>query len=123
MRLFGIRGAVCTKNTAEDITKNVGDMCAEIFSANALKSTDIVSIQFTLTADLTALNPAAALRRAKIDFDVSSIALFCAVEPAVENSLPLTIRTLVTAYMDEGAKVRHVYKNGAEVLRPDFAKK
>ncbi len=123
MRLYGIRGAVCTKNTAEDIIKNVGEMCRALFEKNALKAADIVSVQFTVTSDITALNPAAALRRSGIAFDVSSLALFCAVEPAMEKSLPLTIRVLITAYMDDGATARHIYLNGAEVLRPDFANK
>ena len=35
MRLYGIRGAVCTENTAEDITKNVGKMCEDLFKSNS----------------------------------------------------------------------------------------
>ncbi len=123
MRLYGIRGAVCCENTVEDIKINVGEMCGKIFSENGLKSENIVSVQFTVTPDLTALNPAAALRRSGIDFDVSSLALFCSAEPVVEKSLPRTIRVLVTAYMDEEKERCHIYLNGAEVLRPDFVRK
>lgn len=122
MRLFGIRGATCTENNIEDIKKNVGLMCSEIFKENNLSPSDIVSIQFTVTDDLTECNPAAALRRSGIEFDVSSCALFCSLEPKMKNSLPKAIRVLVTAYMDEARKPVHIYRNGAEILRPDFAK-
>ncbi len=123
MRLYGLRGAVCAENTAEDITKNVGSMCEELFKRNGLNPTDIVSIQFTMTGDLTALNPAAALRKAHIDFDVTKCALFCSSEPPVANALPRCIRVLVTAYMADNSPIHHVYQNGAEVLRPDFVEK
>ncbi len=123
MRLYGIRGAVCSENTVEDIIKNVGNMCKEVFVRNGLKSEDIVSIQFTVTADINALNPAAALRKANLDFDVTKCALFCASEPPMEKTLPRCIRLLVTTYMQDNASVHHVYLNGAEVLRPDFASK
>jgi chorismate mutase len=120
-RLYGLRGAVCTQNDTESITNSVCAMCDRIFEINHLQAEDIVSIQFTITADLTALNPAAALRRGKCRIDVSNCALFCSQEPVVENMLPKTIRVLVTAYMRDDSKSYHVYIQGAEKLRPDFA--
>ncbi len=123
MRLFGIRGATCTENTTEDIRKNVGAMCSDIFKENNLSPSDIVSIQFTVTDDLTECNPAAALRRSGIDFDVSACALFCSQEPKMKNSLAKAIRVLVTAYMADDKTPVHIYRNGAEILRPDFVKR
>jgi chorismate mutase len=38
-------------------------------------------------------------------------------EAETENGLPGTIRLLVHCYLD--GPPRHVYRNGAEVLRPD----
>lgn len=117
-RLYGIRGAVCTKNTADDIKNAVSMLMKTLFFKNNLtdNENDIVSIHFTQTEDLTAFNPAAALRKAGLG---TKTALFCSLEPRIEHALPTTIRVLVTAYLP--TEPQHVYINGAEVLRPDFS--
>ncbi|MBO5235694.1 MAG: chorismate mutase [Spirochaetaceae bacterium] len=120
-RLYGIRGAVCCANTKEDILKAVDKMCSSLFSSNKLSCDDIVSIQFTITDDLDALNPAAALRRSSCGHLVCKTALFCSAEPKIQGSLQNVIRVLITAYMDFDSNPVHVYIGGAEVLRPDFA--
>ncbi|MBP5465276.1 MAG: chorismate mutase, partial [Treponema sp.] len=84
---------------------------------------DMVSVQFTMTGDLNELNAATALRTAGTRLDVSSVPLFCAQEPEVKGMLPRVIRIMVSVYMAEGSKIRNVYLNGAQVLRPDFAEK
>ena len=122
-RLYGIRGAVCAENTADSIQKAVDMLCSRVFAENALRADGIVSIQFTLTADLTALNPAAALRKSSVGEAASKCALFCAAEPEVAGSLPRVIRVLITAYLPEGAKPVNIYTGGAEVLRPELASK
>lgn len=122
-RLFAIRGATGAENDAESIKKNVREMCLALFSGNGLSPRDFVSIQFTVTEDLDALNPAAALRKGQDEFDVSTIPLFCSQEPRVSGSPERMIRVMVTAYMDESAVPVSVYINGAERLRPDLAKK
>ena len=120
-RLFGLRGASGAENTAESITKGVCDMCTSLFTLNNIAPEDVVSIQFTMTQDLDAINPASALRCNQNEIDVSACALFCSQEASVRGMAGGMIRALVTAYMDEGASARHVYINGAEALRPDFA--
>ena len=122
-RLFAIRGATGAENNAESIRKNVCEMCLSLFLKNSLSQKDFVSIQFTMTDDLDAMNPAAALRRGQSEFDVSLIPLFCSQEPKVSGSPEKMIRVLVTVYMDEDALPVPVYINGGEKLRPDFAKK
>ena len=122
-RLYGLRGATGAENTVESITKGVCDMCTSLFKINDIVPEDIVSIQFTMTQDLDVKNPAAALRCGQNEIDVSACALFCSQEASVRGMAGGMIRALVTAYMDEGASARHVYINGAETLRPDFAKK
>lgn len=119
-RLYGIRGAVCCGNTAEEIQSAVSEMCSRLFSGNCLQGDDLVSLHFTMTGDLDALNPAAALRRSDCGDLVKEAALFCSAEAFVKGGLPRTIRLLVTAYMEEGSKPVHIYTGGAEVLRPDF---
>ena len=121
-RLFAIRGATGAENDAESIRKNVCDMCLRLFGENKLLPRDFVSIQFTMTEDLDAMNPAAALRKGQHEFDVSSIPLFCAQEPKVLGSPQKMIRLMVTAYMEENAVPIPVYINGGEKLRPDFAR-
>ena len=120
-RLYGIRGAVCSENTEKSIIQGVEQLCKKVFTENMLSADDIVSIQFTVTDDLTVMNPAAALRKGNCGIDVSQCALFCSTEPEVENSLRHVIRLLVIAYMSERTSPRHIYINGAEVLRPDFS--
>ena len=122
-RLYAIRGATGAENTAESIQKNVCEMCLRLFSENRLARGNFVSIQFTITDDLDAMNPAMALRKGQDDFDVSQIPLFCSQEPKIMGSPKKMIRVLVTAYMDENSKPIPVYINGGEKLRPDFAKK
>lgn len=75
-RLYGLRGATGAENTAESITKGVCDMCTSLFKLNNIAPEDIVSIQFTMTEDLNAKNPASALRCGQNEIDVSACALF-----------------------------------------------
>ena len=123
MRLFGIRGATGAENTKESVIQNVGQMFSQLAEENNLKSEDIVSIQFTITADLNQMNPAAALRRGNPPIDVSRVPLFCSQEPQIEGSPEKMIRVLITTYLEDDAKVVPVYINGGEKLRPDYAKK
>ena len=122
-RLFAIRGATGAENNSESIIKNVCEMCLKLFAENKLVQKDFVSIQFTITEDLNVMNPAMALRKGQDEFDVSQIPLFCSQEAKVVGSPEKMVRVLVTAYMDENTKPVHVYINGGEKLRPDFARK
>lgn len=117
-RLYGIRGAWCTKNVEDIFEHDVYKMIESILIKNSLIECDIVSIQCTVTADLNVLNPATALRRKGL---CTNTALFCALEPAIKGSLSHTVRVLVTAYLDNPPV--HIYGGGAEALRPDFANK
>lgn len=121
-RLIAYRGAVCVENTAESITENVCLMCRELFSLNKIQAEDIVSLQFTITDDITVLNPATALRKGNPGLDVSAVPLFCSQEAKIEGGMPLVVRALLTAYVDGGQERHNVYLKGAEKLRPDFKK-
>ena len=121
-RLAAFRGAVCVENNAESITEQVCNMCRELFTRNAIKAEDIVSLQFTITNDITKLNPATALRRGDCGLDVTAVPLFCSQEAYIEGGMPLVVRALLTAYVEEGCERHNVYLNGAEKLRPDFGR-
>ncbi|MCR4579758.1 MAG: chorismate mutase [Treponema sp.] len=118
-----IRGAITCDNTKESITDNVCLMCNEIIQQNNLTAADIISIQFSITKDLTVLNPATALRKGNMRIDVSDIALFCTQEAYIDGGIPFVVRVLVHTYMDQFANKKNVYLNGAEKLRPDYSGK
>lgn len=121
-KLIAIRGAVCSENTKEDITENVCTLFNQIVTLNELNADDIVSVQFTLTKELTVLNPATALRLGKTAIETSQLALFCSQEAYIEGGMKNVVRVLITAYAPENVKKQNVYLNGAENLRPDFSK-
>ena len=86
-----------------------------ILRTNKIREKDIVSIQFSLTSDLTVLNPATALR---ITDRARSIPLFVSAEAPIAGGLSFVVRALITYY---GRKTpQPVYLNGAEILRPDL---
>jgi chorismate mutase len=115
-RLFALRGAVCCLNQGEDIKKQTIAMYDEILSKNSLAEEDIVSAIFSATRDIDAENPARALRS---EGRAGDIALFVCQEAHFQGSLEGVIRLLVHCYLDICHRPVHVYRNGAEVLRPD----
>ena len=123
-RVAAFRGAVCVENTAESITENVCLMCRELFFRNGIKAEDIISLQFTITDDITVLNPATALRRGDCGLDVKEVPLFCSQEAKIDGGMKKVVRALLTAYYEERKDGKqNVYLNGAEKLRPDFRAK
>ncbi|MDR2795439.1 MAG: chorismate mutase [Spirochaetaceae bacterium] len=117
-KIFALRGAAQCLNSEEDIVKQVSAMYDDILFQNGVTETDIVSLQFSVTADIDAANPASALRKSG---RAANLALFTVQEAASQGGLPRTIRCLLHCYMNAAASPRHVYRNGAEVLRPDRA--
>jgi chorismate mutase len=117
-RLYALRGATRCLNKAEDMVLRVSALYDALLGQNNLAEGDMVSLIFSVTADLDADNPAAALRRSG---RAGELALFSLQETAVLGGLERTIRVLIHCYLEEGSVPRHVYQNGAEVLRPDRA--
>ncbi len=111
-----MRGATRCRNENGDMQTQVADLYDTLLADNGLKEADIVSLIFTVTADLTAMNPAAALRKTGRAAD---LALFAAVEPRTDGALDHVVRVLVHCYLPPRAEPRHAYRNGAELLRPD----
>ena len=116
-KLAAFRGAVCVENTAESITEYTCKMCRMLFEQNKIEADNIVSLQFTITKDITKLNPATALRRGNCGLDVSAVPLFCSQEAEIEGGMPLVIRALLTAYVDSGTERHNIYLNGAKACR------
>lgn len=119
-RLFGLRGAAFCENTISDISTVVVEMYQTLLQSNKLLEKDIVSIFFSLTPDLEAINPAKALREAG---HAHEQALFCAAEAISKDSPQKVIRILIHAYAESTHKPVHAYIRGAESLRPDLITK
>ena len=75
---------------------------------------DIVSVIFSVTSDINAKNPASALRQ---NGRAANTALFAVQEAAFQGSLERVVRVMIHCYLQKPGI--HVYRNGAEVLRPD----
>ncbi|MDR0600552.1 MAG: chorismate mutase [Treponema sp.] len=113
-----LRGAVRAANNKEDIAAAAVQLYDELLRLNGLAEGDLVSLFFSVTGDLDALNPATALRRAGKAGDLAMMVLR---EAAVEGTPPGIIRVLAHCVMDRETPVRHAYFRGAEILRPDRA--
>jgi len=117
-KLYALRGAAQCLNTRQDICHQVLTMYEELLNRNKLDESDIVSAIFSVTSDLDAINPCTALR---MSGKAANTALFGVQEPQTEGALERTVRAMIHCYLEEGVKVCHVYRNGAQVLRPDIA--
>lgn len=115
-RLYAVRGAVCCENTSESIGSLVPRLYRELLQNNSIEEPEIVSVFFSVTDDLTVMNPATALRRAGF---AEAVPLFACAEPFIEGYLPRVIRVLITFYGCK--KPTPLYFNGAEALRPDLS--
>ena len=120
--LRGIRGAITAKkNSKEEIWSAAQELVTKILSANRIKAEDISVIIFSTTKDLTAAFPTTGLRQIKV---FSLVPLFDALEPDIENSLPMCIRVLILVDTEiKPENICHVYLGGAKNLRPDLSEK
>ena len=119
-RIYAVRGAIFAENTKDSIQEKAVKLFNAVVEKNGIKSQDIVSLHWTLTKDLDAMNPATALRLGKPAIDVSEIPLFCSQEAFIQGGRPKVIRMMLTVYLDQ--KPSHIFLDGAEALRPDFSK-
>lgn len=117
-RLVAIRGATTVEaDETEAIVAATESLLAEILAANEVAASDIVSILFTATPDLTAAFPAVAARR----LGLSDVALMCAQEMAVPDAPERCVRVLVHLYSERDyASLVHVYRGAAASLRADL---
>jgi len=113
-----LRGAICSSNNKEEITQGVVELYDKLLELNGLAEKDLISLFFSLTPDLNAVNPATVLRQSG---RAGKLAMMVFQEAAVNNSVPFTIRALIHCYMDREKPVKHVFFRGAEKLRPDWA--
>lgn len=118
MAVKAVRGAIqLEKDSPEAMTDGVRRLLEQLLERNGISEEHIVSIIFSQTGDLTTENPARALRRSGF----ASTPLFCTSEPEYPDSLPRTLRVLVTFETDSAVETKPVYLDGARGLRPDIS--
>lgn len=92
------------------------ELVQQVMERNWLDAEDLISVMFTATGDLTAVAPALAARQ----LGLHDVALICAQEMWVENSMTGVVRLLAHVEITRPrAEVRNVYLRGTEVLRDD----
>ncbi len=120
-RLWSVRGATTLeKRNSAHMIERVGALLCTLFDENAIAEGATVNIQFTQTPDIDFLNAAAAARASIFGTKASKIPLLCSREPDYPESLPLTVRIMVTYYHSQDHEPRPVYPHGAQVLREDL---
>ena len=117
LRLQGLRGAItCKENSVESIETAVNELVNELVQRNQLKPDQIISITFSVTADLDACFPASIARR---QTGWENIALLDCQQMTVEGDLTYCIRILAHVWLPIGQDPQHPYLGKASFLRPD----
>ncbi|NCB00896.1 MAG: chorismate mutase [Spirochaetia bacterium] len=118
-KLYALRGATQLHiDTKEEMRDKVTSLINTLYEINEIVIDDVVTIQFTITSDLHALNPATAYReRCK----KGEAPLFCSSEPDIDGMLEKTVRVMILLYRDEDEKkLIPVYQEGTQTLRKDL---
>jgi len=119
LQLRALRGATtATANTGEAIAEAVAELLDALVERNGLQGPQILSVTFSVTADLDACFPAAIARR-RPGWD--AVALLDCQQMAVAGDLPRCIRLLAHAWLVPERPVCHAYLREATRLRPDLA--
>ncbi|MDA1352921.1 MAG: chorismate mutase [bacterium] len=120
MPVRGIRGATTAdQNNESEILAATESLLSEMITKNKLHPDDIISIFFSVTKDLDAVFPAKVARET---LQLEDTPLLCLNEIAVPGSLERCIRVLMHVNTNtDKTKIKHIYINGATVLRPDKA--
>ena len=117
--LRALRGATTAfANSREAISEAVTELLDALVERNGLGGSQLLSITFSVTADLDAVFPAA-IARARQGWD--AVALLDCQQMAVAGDLPRCIRLLAHAWLASDRPVRHAYLRDAAGLRPDLA--
>jgi chorismate mutase len=90
----------------------------KILHDNNINESQLISILFTASPDVTSEFPALAAR----ELGLGDVPLMCFVEMDVAGAMPRVIRVLVNAEMETPrSQIQHVYLRGATALRLDLA--
>lgn len=117
----GVRGATTVENNnGMEIVDATEKLLEEIIRFNEINPESVASILISVTEDITADFPAKAVRRFE---GWSYVPVMCMREVPVPNALKLCIRIMIHLNTTKSQKeIRHVYLEGATILRPDLLK-
>jgi chorismate mutase len=117
-RIHALRGA--TTVDADDPTQidlRTQELLHLLLERNDLRTDDLISLLFSVTADIRSKNPATAARA----MGLSDVPLLGMQEADIEGALPLCVRVMIHLQADrDRSSLRHVFLHGAKVLRPDL---
>ena len=114
--LRGLRGATTSaENSAHAISEAVAELVDALMDQNALDPDQLVSVTFSVTADLDASFPAATARHRS---GWEEVALLDVQQMAVQGDLARCIRLLAHAWLPADQQLHHPYLRGASRLRP-----
>ena len=107
----------CTADTAMAISAAVTELVRTFHERNQCTPEHVKLVLFTATHDLRAAKPATAARHA----GWTAAQLLSLAEMPTDDDLPRCIRAVVFVEQDRTAsRLRPIYINGAERLRPDL---
>jgi chorismate mutase len=118
--LHAVRGATTlSANTAEAMMQAVDELLTTLMQRNQLQPSQLLSVFFTTTADITACSAAKAARLTQAGWH--NVPLFCALEPPIEGLPALCVRVLlhVQGLADGHPTLNPCYLHEAATLRPD----
>ena len=116
-----LRGAITVKeDTREAVFDATITLVKEILEKNNIKAEDICDFTFTVTPDIKSTFPAAAVRK----MGITDVPLLDMLAPDIDNALKKCIRVMIHINTElENKDLKHIYLEGAKVLRPDIANK
>jgi chorismate mutase len=119
MSIRGIRGAIqLDTDERAHLIKSTAELLTKILHDNNINESQLISILFTATPDVTSEFPALAAR----ELGLGDVPLMCFVEMDVAGAMPRVIRVLVNVESDKPrSEIQHVYLRGATALRLDLA--
>jgi chorismate mutase len=114
-----LRGATTLDlDDADHLRERVHALLDELFARNDLTNDDVISILITATPDIHSEYPATVAR----SWGLPDVPLIGAQEMDKPGGLPRCVRLLAHVHSERSkAEMRHVYLEGAKVLRNDLA--
>jgi chorismate mutase len=117
MPVQAIRGATTVDLDEEHhLVDRIHTLLDALFVRNALTTSEIVSVLVTATDDIHSFHPATAVRR----FGLADVPIMGARELEIAGGLARCVRLMLHVERAERLDVRHVFLQGARVLRPDL---
>lgn len=119
MAVRAIRGAIqLDVDEREHLLKSTAELLTKVLHANNIENSELISILFTATPDITSEFPAVGAR----ELGLGDVPLMCFVEMNVVHALPRIIRIMVHAELkQQRSEIQHIYLRGATALRKDIA--